>query len=371
MLLLIPGPVQTRPDVRAAMAVDIAPWDNDFKAEYAAIRETVRALAGGIAGQHACLPLQGAGHFITEAAIRTFVPAGGKLLVVMNGSYAERMARLAREAGREVVVLAVPDFRSVAPEEVAAALAADASIGHVGVVYSETGSGIVNDVVALGHAVRAAGRRMIVDAVSAFGALPFNIAEQPEVDAVVFTSNKCIEGLPGIGFAVCPIERVLACAGNAGSWSFDLSDVYATAMKAGWGSFRFTPPVQALHAFGKALEIFRAEGGQPARLARYRENARLLHEGVQALGMKPYLDWAHQGPIIVTVHQPADPAFALGDFVERLKKHGVLISNFHNTPVPSLRIGCIGDIHADDIRFALRAIAAVLDEMGVARRNAA
>lgn len=371
MLLLIPGPVQTRAEVRAAMAVDIAPWDNAFKAEYAAIRETVRALAGGIAGQHACLPLQGAGHFITEAAIRTFIPAGRRLLVVSNGSYAERMARLAREAGRDVVLLAVPDTRGATPAELAGALAADPTIGHVGVVYSETGSGIVNDVVALGAVVREHGRRMIVDAVSAFGALPFDLQAQPEVDAIVFTSNKCIEGLPGIAFAVCPIARVLDCAGNAGSWSFDLADVYATAMKAGWGSFRFTPPVQALHAFGKALEVFQAEGGQPARLARYRENARLLHEGAQALGLRPYLDWSEQGPIIVTIHQPADPAFVLLDFVERLKNHGVLISNFHNTPVPSMRIGCIGDIHADDIRFALRAMGTVLDEMGVARRNAA
>jgi 2-aminoethylphosphonate-pyruvate transaminase len=212
---------------------------------------------------------------------------------------------------------------------------------------------------------------MIVDAVSAFGALPFDLKAQPEVDAVVFTSNKCIEGLPGIGFAVCPIDRVVACAGQAGSWSFDLSDIYATALRAGWGSFRFTPPVQALHAFGVALEIFQREGGQPARLARYRENARILHEGIRALGLKPYLDWDHQGPIIVTVHQPADPGFKLMDFVEALKKRGVLISNFFNTPAPTMRIGCIGDIHAGDIRFALRAMAEVLDEMGIARRNAA
>jgi 2-aminoethylphosphonate-pyruvate transaminase len=370
MLLLIPGPVQTRPEVRAAMAVDIAPWDRDFAAEYAGIRDGVRDLAGGVAGRHACLPLQGAGHFITEAAIRSFVPAGGKLLLVMNGTYADRMCRLATEAGRVVVPLGTPDHRSVRPEDVAAALAADPEIGHVGIVYSETGSGIINDVPAVGAAVRAAGRRMIVDAVSALGALPFDLKAQPEVDAVVFTSNKCIEGLPGIGFAVCPVERVVACAGQAGSWSFDLSDVYATALRAGWGSFRFTPPVQALHAFGVALEIFNREGGQPARLARYRENARILHEGVQALGLKPYLDWEHQGPIIVTVHQPAEPGFKLMDFVEALKKRGVLISNFFNTPVPTMRIGCIGDVGPDDMRFALRAMGEALDEMGIRRRAA-
>lgn len=376
MLLLIPGPVQTRPEVRAAMAVDIAPWDRDFAPEYIAIREKLRDLAGGVAGRHVCLPLQGAGHFITEAALRTFVPAGttpapGRLLIPMNGAYAERMARLAREAGREVVLLPAPDTRGVAPEAVAAALAADPAITHVGVVYSETGSGIVNDVPAIGAVVRAAGRRMIVDAVSAFGALPFDLSAQPEVDAVVFTSNKCIEGLPGLGFAICPVERVEASRGNAQSWSFDLADVYDTAQRAGWGSFRFTPPVQALHAFGVALDIFLAEGGQPARLARYRENCRILYEGARALGLEPYLAWEHQGPIIALFHQPRVPGFELQRFVEALKRRGVLISNFHNTEAPTMRIGCIGHVGPDEMRFALNALRGALEEMGVRRRDAA
>ncbi|KAA2213758.1 2-aminoethylphosphonate--pyruvate transaminase [Teichococcus oryzae] len=376
MLLLIPGPVQTRPEVRAAMAVDIAPWDRDFFPEYIAIREKLRDIAGGVAGQHACLPLQGAGHFITEAAIRTFIPAqdrpgAGKLLIPMNGAYAERMARLAREAGRAIVALPCTDKRSIAPAEIGAALAADPAISHVGIVYSETGSGIVNDVPAIGAVAREHGRRMIVDAVSAFGALPFDLKAQPEVDAVVFTSNKCIEGLPGLGFAICPIGRVEASRGNAQSWSFDLADVFDTAQRTSWGSFRFTPPVQALHAFGIALDIFLVEGGQPVRLARYRENARILHEGGQALGLKPYLDREQQGPVIVLFHQPDHPAFELQRFVDALKRRGVLISNFHNTAEPTFRVGCIGHVGPDEIRFALGAMRGALEELGVRLREAA
>ena len=109
-----------------------------------------------------------------------------------------RTLRLAREAGREPVVMTLPDTRGVRGEEVAAALAADPAISHVAMVYSETGSGIVNDPAVVGAAVRAAGKRLIVDAVSAFGVLPFDLSAQPECDAVLFTSNKCLEGLPGI-----------------------------------------------------------------------------------------------------------------------------------------------------------------------------
>ena len=371
MLLLIPGPVRTRPEVRAAAAKDYAPWDNDFRAIYAEIRERVLGIAGGIPGEHATLPLQGSGHFIVEAAIRTFVPPGGKVLIPLNGAYAERARRLACEAGRVAVALPEPDTRAVTAAEVAAALAADPAIGHVLMVHSETGSGIVNDPATIGPVVRAAGRRLILDSVSAFGALPFRLAEHPEVDAVLFTSGKCLEGLPGIGFAVARVDRVRAGAGQAGSWCLDLADVYEHALRAGWGSFRFMPPAQALAAFRVALDLFEAEGGQPARLARYRENARVLHEGVRALGLTPYLDAGEQGPVIVTVHQPADPAFALQPFVDALKARGVLISNFCNTEAPTFRIGCIGAVAPEEMRRAVAAIGEALEALGVRRRAAA
>ncbi len=371
MLLLIPGPVQTRPEVRAAAARDYAPWDNDFRVVYASIRERVLAIAGGVPGEHATLPLQGCGHFLVEATVRSFIPPGGKLLIAQNGSYADRAVRLATEAGRTVVALPGPDTRPVTGEEIATALAADPAISHVLIIHHETGSGIVNDPEAVGAAVRAAGRRLIMDSVSAFGALPFSLADHPECDAVLFTSGKCLEGLPGIGFCVARIDRLMAGAGQAGSWTFDLADVYQHALRSGWGSFRFTPPVQALAAFDVALDLYAAEGGQPARHARYAENVRTLHEGVTALGLTPYLERRHQGPVIVTVHQPSDPAFALQPFVDALKARGVLISNFHNTKVPTFRVGCIGAVTPEDIRGAVAAIGGALEDLGVRRREAA
>jgi len=371
MLLLIPGPVQTRPEVRAAAGQDYAPWDNDFRKVYARIRDRVLAIAGTSAATHATLPLQGCGHFMMEAAVRTFVPPGGKLLVPANGSYAQRAIRLAREAGRQVVELTAPDTQGITAGAVAAALAADPAIGHVVMVQNETGSGIVNAPAVIGPVVRAAGRRLILDAVSAFGALPCPLADHPEIDALLFTSGKCLEGLPGIGFAVARIESVTAAAGNAGSWSFDLSDVYAHALRAGWGSFRFTPAVQALAAFDVALDLHAAEGGQPGRLARYTANMQALYAGVRGLGLTPYLAPAHQGPVIVTIHQPSDPTFALQPFVDALKARGVLISNFFNTQAPSFRIGCIGAVTPDDMRRAVAAIDGALGDLGVTRRQAA
>lgn len=371
MLMLLPGPVQTRPEVRAVMVEDIAPWDDDFRAEYAALRPRIVKIAGGVEGEHVSLPLPGCGHMVVEAAVRTFVPAGGRLMVVQNGGYADRLARLATEAGRIVVPLRGPDNEPVTPAQLEAALAANPDVTHVAIVVSETGTGIVNDPNTLGPVIRAAGKRLICDAVSGFGALPFRIADHPECDVVVFTSNKCIEGLPGFGFAVAPVARLEACAGQAGSWVMDLHDVYRHALRDGWGSFRFTPAVQALRAFRVAMDLYDAEGGQPARLARYARNRDVLYDGLQALGFRPYVERAHQGPIIVVVHQPDHPAWDFARFLTVMKGRGVIVSSHFTTKAPTMRVGCIGAIDEHDLRFALEQMKAALAEMGVGHRAAA
>ena len=373
MKLLIPGPVTTRPEVRAAMAEDIAPWDNDFRPVLVEVRERLLRIAGGTPDTHTALALQGCGHFVTEAALRSVMaPVGhakpGRILIPAIGAYADRMARLAREAGRDVVTLTLPDQVPVDPKAVAAALAADPAITHVGLVYSETGTGVIHDVAAIGEVVRAAGKRMVVDAVSAFGALPLNMSAQPEIDAMVFTSNKCFEALPGLGFAVCRLDALEANKGNAGSWSFDLHSIWEMGQHSP-GSFRFTPPVQVLAAFRVALDIYDDEGGQPARLARYRANVDALYDGIARLGLSPYAPRAHQGPVVMNTHAPADPAWNLQSFVDGLKRRGFLISNFYNTPTPSFRVGCIGAITPDDMRAFVAAIDAVLAEMQIRNRS--
>jgi 2-aminoethylphosphonate-pyruvate transaminase len=210
---------------------------------------------------------------------------------------------------------------------------------------------------------------MLLDAISAFGALPLPVAAMPELDAVVFTSNKCLEGMPGLCFAVVRIDRLEACAGQAGSWALDLHDIHAQYKRSGPGSFRFTPPAQVLAAFDVALDLYDAEGGQAARLARYRENARVLYEGMRRIGLTPCLPAAVQGPVVMNVHAPNDPAWNLQGFVDALKPKGYLISNFFNTPGPSFRVGCIGAVTPDDMRGFVAAADAALEEMGVRCRG--
>ncbi|MBU6499502.1 MAG: aminotransferase class V-fold PLP-dependent enzyme, partial [Rhodospirillales bacterium] len=226
----------------------------------------------------------------------------------------------------------------------------------------------IHDPVAIGAAVRGAGRWLILDAVSAFAALPLDVAAQPELDVAVFTANKCLEAMPGLAFAITRNERALACAGQAGSWSLDLCDIYAHSLRQGFGTFRFTPPAQVIAAATAALDLLDAEGGRPARLARYGANATALYDGMLAIGLQPYLPRKLQGPIVMNVHAPDDAAWDLQGFVDALKRRGFLISNFFDTPSPSFRVGCIGAVTpADMARFATAADAA-LAELGIANR---
>ncbi|WP_158743442.1 2-aminoethylphosphonate--pyruvate transaminase [Acidisphaera sp. L21] len=371
MKLLIPGPVSTQAAVRAAAALDYAPWDNDFRPLNVDIRARVLGVAGTDDTMHATLPLQGCGHFAMEAALRTFVPHGGRILIPATGAYADRAIRLAREIGCDVATLPVGETERADPAALEAALLADPTISHAVLVYSETGSGIIHDVPALAQAAARAGRRVIVDAVSAFGALPLSLRDLPMVDGVVFTANKCLEGLPGLAFVIGHIGRLVECQGRAGSWSFDLADIYQHALRVGWGSFRFTPPAQVMAAFQVALDLYQAEGGQPARLARYTENMGILYDGMRALGLRPYLPEAMQGPIVVNIHAPEHAAWSLQGFVDGVKSRGFVVSNFYNTKQPSFRVGCIGAISPADMRDAVAAMGATLAEMGIGQAKAA
>ena len=367
MLLLIPGPVTTQAAVRAAAAQDYAPWDNDFRALVTRTRDRVRQIAGGRPGEHTALILQGCGHFAMEAVCRTFLPPGGRILLPQTGQYADRLGRLAVEADRVVVPLPVEDSCPINPAALDAALAADPTLTHVALVYSETSTGLIHDVSSLSAVAERHGRRVIIDAVSAFGALPLDLGAMPMVDAVVFTTNKCLEGLPGASFIVARADRLIGGAGNAHSWSFDLSELRAHYENAP-GAHRFTPAAGIVAAFEVALDLFDTEGGQPARLARYTENMRTLYTGAQDLGLRPTVSSQRQGPIVLNIDAPADPNWDLQRFVDGLKARGFLISNFYNTDQPSFRLGCIGSITPEDMRAAVVAIDATLEEVGVRER---
>ena len=360
--LLTPGPLTTSLTVKQAMLHDWGSRDQTFIAINRRMRERLVELAGG-QGTHVCVPMQGSGTFAVEAMLGSFLPAAGKLLILVNGAYGKRMVRICDYYRRAHAVLEWAEDRPVAPAAVESALSADPAITHVAVVHCETTSGVLNPIAEVASVVARAGRRLLIDSMSAFGALAVDAREIP-FDALAASSNKCLEGVPGLGFVICRKQALEACKGNAPSLSLDLFDQWQALEKT--GQWRFTPPIHCIVAFDQALNEHEAEGGVAGRGARYRNNCRILVEGMRRLGFETLLPDRLQAPIIITFHMPADPRFIFETFYDKLRERGFVIYPGKLTVADSFRIGCIGRLGEAEMKGALRAIAEVMGEMGVA-----
>ena len=358
--LLTPGPLTTSLTVKQAMLHDWGSRDTDFIAINRRIRELLVAMVGG-QDSHVCVPLQGSGTFAVEAMIGTFVPADGKLLILINGAYGERMAKICRLAGHRFDTISWAEDQPVDVARLEQALS-NREITHVAVVHCETTSGILNPIEDIAKVTARHGRSLLIDSMSGFGALPID-ARELSFDALVASSNKCLEGVPGIGFVVARKSTLEARAGSARSLSLDLYDQWQAMEKN--GQWRFTPPTHVIVAFEQALKEHAAEGGVAGRGGRYRRNCNLLVDGMRALGFATLLPDDLQAPIIVTFHMPDDPRFKFDMFYDRLREKGYVIYPGKLTVGDSFRIGCIGRLGEAEMRGALAAIEATMDEMGV------
>ncbi len=360
-LLLTPGPLTTSMAVKQAMVHDWGSRDSEFLRINRMVLDRIVELAGG-EGTYVTVPVQGSGTFAVEAMITSFVPRSGKLLVLINGAYGQRAKKIAEIAGRAVVV---HETREDTPPDLARLekmLADDQTITHVFAVHCETTSGILNPIAEIGALVARQGRRLLVDSMSAFGALEIDV-RRIACDALAASSNKCLEGVPGLGFVVCRKAALAESKGNATTLVLDLFEQAENFAKT--GQYRFTPPIHVIVALGKAIEEHTAEGGVAGRGGRYRENARILIDGMRTMGFRPLLGEKLQAPIIVTFHMPTDPKFEFQRFYDELKNRGYVIYPGKLTVADSFRIGCIGRLHPEDMRGALEAVREVLDDMRV------
>jgi len=352
-ILLTPGPLSTTKGVKAAMLRDWCTWDEDYNRIVDAIRQQLVSLATPADGYTSVL-MQGSGTFAVESVIGTAVPADGKLLVLTNGAYGQRMIEIANRLRIPVIV---QDSGELAPPDLTRLrdiLQDDKAISHVAVVHCETTTGMLNPVEQIVEIVTYFERVYIVDAMSSFGGIPIQMSDLG-ADFLISSANKCIQGVPGFGFAVARCEELERTRGRARSLSLDLYDQWETMEKYS-GKWRFTSPTHVVRAFAEALRELDLEGGVEARHARYRENQRLLVEGMQELGFHCRLPQEYQSPIITSFYSPEHPAYDFKRFYAEIKSWGFLIYPGKVTSLDSFRIGTIGDIGSKHIERLLKAV---------------
>ena len=360
-ILLTPGPLTTTLQTKQAQLRDYGSRDIAFIEMTAGLVTQLNDIVHG-GDEHTCVLMQGSGTFSVEAALGTLVPKSGHILVCINGEYGKRIARICEILQRRHTILQTAEDQPTTANMVEEALAADATLTHVSIVHCETSTGILNPLEEIAAVVARHQRGLFIDAMSSFGALDID-ARKLRFDGVVAASGKCLESVPGMGFAILRKAALEQCKGNCHSLSLDLYDQWQAYQRT--KQWRFTPPTTVVAALAEALKQFQAEGGVAGRGARYRQNCATLIEGLEKLGFVSFLPRAIQAPIITTWHAPADPKYDFNAFYDKVRSRGFTLYPGKLTQVETFRVGCIGAIGEAEMKQAVAAIAAIVREMGI------
>ncbi len=362
-LLFTPGPLTTSEIVKSVLPRDLGSRDSEFINIVYDIRQKLLQVAGVHDQDYTAILMPGSGTFGVEAVISSCIAPAGKLLIIINGAYGQRIKHMADILKIETAVLQYPENQLPDLAEINTSLNQTPDISHVAVVHCETTTGIFNPLQKIGEIVKKHDKVLLVDAMSSFGAVPIDF-EACGIHYLVSSANKCIEGIPGFSFILAKIETLKQTQVWTRSLSFDLYAQWQGLEKN--GQFRFTPPIQSLMAFHQALIELEKEGGVVGRGKRYQTNYRILRQGMRGLGFKEYLAPENQGYIITTFHYPQHPNFDFETFYQRLSEKGFVIYPGKLTDANCFRIGNIGHIFPSDIERLLDAVRQVRQEMAFA-----
>ncbi len=357
-ILLTPGPLMTSRSVKETMLRDWCTWDDDYNVHIVQnIRARLVDLATRRKEEYTSILMQGSGTFSVEATLISAVPSDGKLLILSNGAYGNRMGEIAHYARLNHDVLRWKETETIKPEEVDRYLSSHGDITHVSFVHCETTTGLLNPLEDLCRVIKKHDKGLIVDAISSFGGIPYDVGNL-EIDFLVGSANKCIQGVPGFGFVIAKIAAISRCEDRSSSLSLDLHAQWKT-MEGFSGKWRFTSPTHVVRAFKQALDELDQEGGIEARYRRYKENYRVLMQGMEKLGFTPLLTASLRSPIISSFLYPK-PSFSFTTFYNKLKDRGFVIYPGKVSEIETFRIGTIGHVFPEDFEKLIRTIESIM-----------
>ncbi|WP_054860798.1 2-aminoethylphosphonate--pyruvate transaminase [Gracilibacillus sp. JCM 18860] len=345
--LLTPGPLTTTNTIKEEMLFDRCTWDDDYKKITQKIRAQLLDLAVGKKDDYTVVLMQGSGTFTVESVMTSTIKRNEKALIITNGAYGERIVQIAECGGINYRQYRVNYDQYPNDKDIRRILEEDQEITHLVMVHCETTTGILNPLEMVAKLSKEYDKTLIIDAMSSFGGMEIDVSSL-EIDYLVSSANKCIQGVPGFGFVIAKLDKLLACKGNARSLSLDLYDQWKVMDKD--GKWRYTSPTHVVAAFSKALDELVEEGGIPARFQRYQRNNQLLREKLTALGFQPYISEEKQSPPIITTFLFPDEAFNFQDFYYYVKEKGFVLYPGKLTNAKTFRIGNIGEIYEEDIK---------------------
>ncbi|MCC7536296.1 MAG: 2-aminoethylphosphonate aminotransferase [Deltaproteobacteria bacterium] len=352
-VLLNPGPTNVSDAVRAAMA---GPDWCHREPEYFDLQDETRALLLSCFGLDPArwtnVLLTGSGTAAVETMVGSAVPRGKKLLVLDNGVYGDRIAKMCAANGTATVSVRADWFARPSLEEVERVLSDDREIATVAVVHHETTTGLLNDVPAVGAIAKRHGKRVLVDAVSSLAGESLDI-DASGADYLACTANKCVQGMPGIAFVLARREAVAEIApGTARSLYLDLKNL---AAKQDARDTPFTPAIQVLFALRQALRELATET-LPKRVARYAGYARIVRGGLERLGLPVLVEPALRSNTITTIGLPKGKTY--DDVHDAYKAEGfVIYAGQGDLRSRAFRISTMGNLENATVERAMDVLA--------------
>ena len=347
MLLMNPGPVTLTERVRnSLLQTDLCHRESEFFDLQDEARARLVKLYDLDPAQWSAVLMTGSGTAAVESMIAALVPENGKLLIVENGVYGERISQIA--AQYRIAHSVVKHEWMQAPDlaRIAAALDADQAITHVAVIHHETTTGRLNDLKALAAVCRERNVKMLVDGVSSFGAEEIDFAGGT-IAAVAATANKCLHGVPGAAFVIVRRDALAVAA----SRTYYLGLVRLASLQDQRNT-PFTPSVHAYYALVEALRELDEEGGWRARHARYMALAEQAREGLLARGIGSALPAAESSVVLRAYKLPDGVSYER--LHDALKARGfVIYAGQGGLSKELFRISTMGDIHSADIERLL------------------
>lgn len=362
MILLNPGPANTTDTVKQALVCeDICPRETVFGDVMGSVAHDLAALVGDPADWLAVL-FTGSGTAGVEAMIASAVPMDGRLLVIDNGAYGTRMAKVAEAYGMQHEVLELGVGAIVDLDRVAELLSSK-RFTQVAMVHHETTTGMLNRVAAVGALCREHGAELLVDAMSSYAGIPIQM-ESLGADFLVSSSNKCVQGMAGLSFVIGRRKRIEEMKPVAGR-SLYLSVGEQHRFFAGKNQMRFTPPVQITLALRQAIDELHAEGGVEARHRRYVSCFEVLDSGMRDLGFERLLPDEHLSRILTAYVEPSDESYSYDRLHDALYARGFTIYPGKGAKKATFRLANMGAITPDDMKRFVETLSAVLAELGI------
>lgn len=360
-VLLNPGPSTTTDSVKYAQVVsDICPRELEFGNLMEQVATDLTSFVANPA-EYTTVMFGCSGTGADEAMVSSCVPPDGKILVVDNGSYGARLAKIASVYKENLTV-----FKSSTYEPIdIAALEAEFKTGKYttfAIVYHETTTGLLNRLDIICPLAKKYGMTTIVDAVSAYGGMPMDL-KKLGIDFMTCTSNKHIQGMAGIGFVICKKDELLKQKDwPMRNYYFNLYDQYKYFLET--KQTRFTPPVQTFYALRQAILETKQETIEK-RFARYTSCWNILVKATKDIGLKMLVKEENQSHFITAILIPETPKYSFDALHDYARKFCFTIYPGKLGNINTFRIANMGDIRPAEMERFTKVLKDYMHSIGV------